>query len=62
MSHIKKNSTKKCRCPELKIETFDYDGYVYNLKVEEDESYIAEDIAVHNCRCPEFFEYDEKPE
>ena len=28
-----------------------YSGTVYNLGVEEDESYIANGIIVHNCRC-----------
>ncbi len=28
-----------------------FKGYVYNLSVEDDESYIANNIAVHNCRC-----------
>lgn len=27
----------------------DYDGYVYNLSVSDDESYVAEGIGVHNC-------------
>lgn len=27
----------------------DYSGYVYNFEVEEDHSYVANDIAVHNC-------------
>jgi len=27
-----------------------YRGYVYNLAVEEDESYHAEGIVTHNCR------------
>ena len=26
-------------------------GCVYNLSVREDESYVAEGMAVHNCRC-----------
>ena len=26
-----------------------YDGWVYNLSVEEDESYVANGVAVHNC-------------
>jgi hypothetical protein len=26
-------------------------GYVYNLTVEDDHSYIAEGVAVHNCQC-----------
>ena len=28
-----------------------FDGTVYNLGVEDDESYIANGIVVHNCRC-----------
>jgi hypothetical protein len=28
-----------------------YCGMVYNLTVEEDESYVADTFAVHNCRC-----------
>lgn len=32
------------------IEKIDnYNGYVYNLEVEDDESYLIDDIAVHNC-------------
>lgn len=31
------------------IEKEEYTGTVYNLSVEDDESYIAEGIAVHNC-------------
>ena len=32
---------------EVNVE--DYEGYVYNLAVEEDESYVAGCMAVHNC-------------
>ena len=32
---------------EIKVKP--YEGYVYNLEVEEDNSYVAECIAVHNC-------------
>jgi len=32
-----------------KIETEDYDDLVYNFEVEEDNSYVANNIAVHNC-------------
>lgn len=32
-----------------KIEKQEYNGKVYNLEVEEDESYCVEGIAVHNC-------------
>jgi intein/homing endonuclease len=35
--------------PIKTIETKHYDGYVYNLEVEEDNSYVAEGISVHNC-------------
>lgn len=35
--------------PIRDILVFPYTGYVYNLEVEEDESYIANDIIVHNC-------------
>ena len=31
------------------IETYDYDDYVYNLEVENDHSYIADGLGVHNC-------------
>lgn len=32
-----------------KIEEIDFDGFVYNLEVEEDASYVVQDILVHNC-------------
>lgn len=32
-----------------KHEVYNYDGYVYNLQVEEDESFVADGIVVHNC-------------
>lgn len=32
-----------------KIEKVQYDGPVYNMHVEEDESYTVEGVAVHNC-------------
>lgn len=32
-----------------KIEEIPYDGYVYNLNINNINTYIAEDIAVHNC-------------
>jgi len=35
--------------PIFEIKTTDYDGYVYNLEVEEDESYTANLVVVHNC-------------
>ena len=33
------------------IETHPYRGHVLNLSVETDESYIAQGVVVHNCRC-----------
>ena len=33
------------------IETTSYEGDVWNLGVEDDKSYFAEGVAVHNCRC-----------
>ncbi|HID90853.1 TPA: hypothetical protein EYP44_02715 [Candidatus Bathyarchaeota archaeon] len=33
----------------MKLSSVPYEGYVYNLEVEEDESYIANFFPVHNC-------------
>ena len=35
----------------LAVSAIKYKGPVYNFQVEEDESYVANDIIVHNCRC-----------
>jgi GT2 family glycosyltransferase/intein/homing endonuclease len=35
--------------PVKKIEKIPYQGKVFNLEVEEDNSYIAENLVVHNC-------------
>jgi SPP1 gp7 family putative phage head morphogenesis protein len=37
----------------LKITDVDYEGYIYNLTVEDDETYTlaSDQIIVHNCRC-----------
>ena len=32
-------------------ETFSFDGIVYNLSVDEDESYVINGIVAHNCQC-----------
>lgn len=40
--------------PIKKISTFNYDGNVYNLSVDIDETYIANGIAVHNCSYPKY--------
>jgi len=34
----------------ISIVEVDYDGYVYNLSIDGDETYIADGIVVHNCR------------
>ena len=33
------------------IKSIPFEGTVYNLGVEDDESYIVNSIVVHNCRC-----------
>ncbi len=40
--------------PIRKIETFEYSGLVYNLEVEEDNSYVTTSATVHNCMTPWF--------
>ena len=40
--------------PIFKIEKERYNGYVYNLEVEEDNSYVSEFATVHNCWTPWF--------
>jgi len=35
--------------PITQIEKKDYEGYVYNLEVEKDNSYVTKNLAVHNC-------------
>jgi uncharacterized protein (TIGR00375 family) len=40
--------------PIRKIETRDYKGPVFNLEVEQDNSYVSEFAAVHNCWTPWF--------
>lgn len=34
---------------DIKSETEDFDGYVFNLSVENDESYIVNNVITHNC-------------
>ena len=38
--------------PILRIEKIFYSGYVYNLEVEEDNSYLSEFAVLHNCWTP----------
>lgn len=40
--------------PIKKIEIFDYEGEVFNLEVEEDNSYVTPAATVHNCMTPWF--------
>ncbi len=40
--------------PVRKIEVSEYNGLVYNLEVEDDNSYVTESAAVHNCWTPWF--------
>jgi len=40
--------------PVRKIDTEEYQGEVYNLEVEEDNSYVSEFACVHNCWTPYF--------
>lgn len=35
----------------MSLEKIPYKGKVYNFQVEDDESYTANNIIVHNCRC-----------
>lgn len=43
-----------------KVEEIDYDGYVYNLEVEGDHTYVVQNILVHNCYGTKFvFGYDQ---
>ena len=36
-------------CPIKDISIEDYNGYVYNMEVENDNSYVVQNIIVHNC-------------
>jgi hypothetical protein len=36
----------------ISIKEVDFEGEVYNLEVEEDNTYCAEDVIVHNCEEP----------
>lgn len=37
-------------CPINNIEKLNYEGNVYNFEVEEDNSYVVQNIIVHNCQ------------
>lgn len=37
-------------CPINNIEKEEYSGYVYNMEVENDNSYVVQNIIVHNCQ------------
>lgn len=36
--------------PINNVEKIDYNGFVYNMEVEEDNSYVVQNIIVHNCQ------------
>lgn len=38
-------------CPIKSVTKFDYDGLVYNMEVENDNSYTVQNVIVHNCQC-----------
>lgn len=40
--------------PIKAIDTFDYSGFVYNMEVEDDNSYVTSAATVHNCWTPWF--------
>lgn len=48
---VPKNYMEALLCKIGHITITRFKGYVYNLSVEDDESYIANNIVVHNCRC-----------
>lgn len=35
----------------VEVEEFDYAGYVYDIEVEDDHSFVANNIIAHNCIC-----------
>lgn len=37
--------------PITQIDSFEYQGFVYDLEVEGDHSYLVHGVAVHNCSC-----------
>ena len=45
----------------VEIEELDYDGYVYDIEVEDDHSFVANNIIAHNCICT-LVPIHEKPE
>jgi intein/homing endonuclease len=49
---IDKNNTNCSRIIK-NIEISQYSGNVYNLKIEDDNSYVVNGISVHNCDCLE---------
>lgn len=44
-----KKNRKQILTPIKKIKKYDFDGMVYNLKVKDDESYVANALAIKNC-------------
>lgn len=51
-NHSKKYCLNKCEVINIqRVRKNSKCDYLYNLSVEEDESYIADGLIVHNCRC-----------
>ena len=51
-NHSKKYCLNKCEVIDVqKVNKNVNCNYLYNLSIEDDESYIADGIIVHNCRC-----------
>ena len=48
-SHLRRISESEAASHIKKHETYQYEGDVYNLEVDDDHSFIAEGIVVHNC-------------
>lgn len=46
------NGCRYITYPITKIDIDHYDGMVYNFSVKIDDSYVAESVAVHNCKVP----------
>ena len=53
---------KKRKYRIIRIERIPFEGMVYNLSVEEDESYIANGIVVHNCSLLPITQFDVEDE
>lgn len=65
MGNIMQNSEKQFEIIEEEVtslEEIQLEEKVYNLQVEDDESYFADGICVHNCRTTTVIAYAEEIE